>query len=105
MAERIIWTPEAYRDLEGIFEFIARDSVAIAISVIERILARIDDLRDFPLMGAKVREWKISPYRHLIEARYRIIYRIEAGVVRLIAIVHGARDLKRILTKKGRKRT
>jgi plasmid stabilization system protein ParE len=105
MAEKIIWSAEAYRDLEGIFEFISRDSVAIAISVVERILARIDHLAAFPLMGAKVREWKVSPYRHLIEARYRTIYRVEARGVMLIAIVHGARDLKRILTKKGRRRT
>jgi plasmid stabilization system protein ParE len=103
MAQKIIWTSDAYRDLQGIFEFISRDSAAIAISSVERILARIDQLIEFPFLGARVRHWKVSPYRHLLEPPYRIIYRVENGVVVLVGIIHAARDLRRILTKKRRK--
>src|SRR5260221_12757159 len=102
MAQKVIWSLETYNDLKGIFDYIARDSPSIAISVIERILAAIDRLSDFPLMGPRIREWKRSTLRHVIVHSYRIIYRPEREAIILIAIVHGARDLKRFM--RGRRR-
>jgi len=74
MATKIIWSPAAYADLESIHEYIARDSEVIAAIFIERILNTVDRLADFPLIGPRIREWKRSPYRHLIVSSYRIIY-------------------------------
>jgi addiction module RelE/StbE family toxin len=102
MAQKVIWSPETYEDLKGIFDFIARDSPSIAISFTERILAAIDRLIDFPLIGPRIREWKRSPYRHVIVYPCRIIYRVEEDSVILIAIVHGARDLKRFMRQRRR---
>jgi plasmid stabilization system protein ParE len=66
MAHKVIWSPEAGRDLEGIFTYISRDSDAIAARVVERLLDAIDRLAVFPLSGPQVREWRRSPYRHSV---------------------------------------
>jgi toxin ParE1/3/4 len=103
MAHKIIWSPDAFHDLDGIYVYIARDSQTIAATVVERILDAIDRLADFPLLGPRIREWKTSPYRHIVIPPHRVIYRFEQDVVFIIAIIHGARDLKRLLRKRGRK--
>lgn len=77
MGQKIIWSPAAFSDLEGIRDYIARDSEVIAASFVDRILDGIDRLADFPLIGPRIREWKKSPYRHIIVAPYRVIYRVE----------------------------
>lgn len=97
MAAKIIWSPEAFSDLKAINEYISRDSAAIAGSVVERLLDAIDRLADFPLIGPRIREWRRSPYRHVIVSPYRVIYRVDRDAVVIIAIVLGARDLKRYL--------
>jgi toxin ParE1/3/4 len=97
MGQKIIWSREAYADLESIHDYIARDSETIAASFTEKILVAVDRLADFPLIGPRIREWKTSPYRHTVVPPYRIIYRVDDSAVWIIAIAHGARDLKRIL--------
>lgn len=99
MGKKIIWSPQTYSDLKNIHDYIARDSKIVAASFTETILETIDRLADFPFMGPRIREWKNSPYRHLVVPPYRIIYRVDEKreAVILIAIVHGARDLKLFL--------
>jgi toxin ParE1/3/4 len=102
MGQEIIWSTEAFDDLESIHRYISRDSRIIASEFVQEILDAIDRLSDFPLSGPRIREWKQSPYRHIIVSPYRIIYRPEKDAVFLIAIVHGARDLKKFL--RGRRK-
>ena len=94
---KIIWSPDAGNDLEAIFNYISRDSVTIAAKVAERILAAIDRLGLFPHSGPKIREWRNLPNRHSAVPPYRIIYRVDDGTVVIIAIVHGAQDLKKLM--------
>jgi toxin ParE1/3/4 len=103
MPHRVIWSPEAASDLEGIFTYISRDLQTIAAGFVGRMLDDIDRLADFPFLGPAIREWKRSPYRHLIVQPYRIIYRVTEDAVILITIVHGAQDLKRFLRKRRSK--
>jgi addiction module RelE/StbE family toxin len=100
MAKKIVWSPEALADLRGIHDYIARDSETIASNFIERLLNDVDRLAEFPLIGPRIREFKRSPYRHLIVRPYRVIYRVADDAVFVIAVVHGARDLKRFLKGK-----
>ena len=48
---RIIWSGPAVDDLEAIHEYISRDSVRYADSMIERILKAVDQLEQFPRIG------------------------------------------------------
>jgi toxin ParE1/3/4 len=50
------WTPQAVDDLQAIYDFIARDSPHYAQLTVEDILAAIDRLERFPLMG----HWYLS---------------------------------------------
>jgi toxin ParE1/3/4 len=100
MAKKIIWSPAALADLKAIHDYIARDSDTIAGAFVERLLGDVDRLADFPLIGTRIREFKRSPYRHLIVRPYRIIYRVSDDAVCIIAVVHGARDLKRFLKER-----
>jgi plasmid stabilization system protein ParE len=70
MAKKIIWSPEALADLRSIHDYIAHDSEAIASNFIERLLNDVDRLAEFLLIGARIREFKRSDYRHLIVRPY-----------------------------------
>jgi toxin ParE1/3/4 len=103
MDRKIIWTPEALADLQAIRDYIARDSENFAATFVERLLWKIDRLLDFPMIGPLIRERTKTPYRHLVVPPYRIIYRVDPKktAIVLIAIVHGRRDLKQLLSDRN----
>jgi toxin ParE1/3/4 len=84
------WTPQAADDLEAIYDFIARDSPHYAQLTIEGILAAIDRLEQFPLMGRHVPESSCEDLRELIKPPYRIVYRI-GEVVKILTIFRASR--------------
>lgn len=93
MAYQVAWLREAVEDLEGIAEFIARDSAAAAASVIDRIQSAAEDLSLFPRMGPRVREWDDDDYRERHVFSYRLIYRIRPDRIEILGVIHGARLL------------
>ncbi len=90
----VSWSPPAVRDLREIQAYIARDAPGAAIATARRIRAGAQRLADYPLSGRMVPELGL-PYREIITGNYRVIYRVqpERNRVRIIAIVHGARQL------------
>lgn len=70
------WTPQAADDLQAIYDFIARDSRHYAQLVVEDILAAIDRLQQFPLMGRVVPERHRDDVREVIKRPYRIVYQV-----------------------------
>jgi addiction module RelE/StbE family toxin len=87
----IRWAPQAADDLAAIRDFIARDSPQYARLVCQRIMAKIEQLTSFPLMGRVVPELENPAVRELIVAPYRIVYRVRADVVEVATIFHAAR--------------
>jgi plasmid stabilization system protein ParE len=87
---KIRWTPQAADDLQAIFDFIARDSPYYAQVTVEGILAAIDHLERFPLLGRHVPESARDDLRELIKAPYRIVYRT-GEAIKILTIFHGAR--------------
>jgi plasmid stabilization system protein ParE len=100
----IVWLPPAAEDLKEIHDYIGAQSQAYAGAMIDRIVAAIEDLSRFPrkghriddpsVRGMEVREWVVHPYR--------VVYRIKYEHVVILAIVHGARELRRILEERPR---
>jgi len=76
---KVRWTPEAADDLQAIHDFIARDSPRYADLTVEGILAAIDYLQKFPLLGRHVPESTRDDLRELIKPPYRIVYRSGSG--------------------------
>ncbi len=59
MAALVNWTEPALEDLDGVYEFIARDSLYYAESFIEQVIDSIGRLEQFPQSGRAVPEAKI----------------------------------------------
>ena len=84
------WTPQAADDLQAIYDFIARDSPHYAQLTAEKILATIDLLEQFPLMGRQVPESSREDLRELIKPPYRIVYRT-GEVLKILTIFRTSR--------------
>ena len=89
---RVVWTRPARDDLRAIRDFIARDSAQYARTVTAGLVVAVDHLRDYPLLGRIVPELARPNLRELIEGTYRIVYRLTADEVQILAVVHGARE-------------
>jgi len=92
---QVIWAPSALRDVENIAEYIARDSPDQAALFVTRVLEVVEKLADFPLCGRVVPEMADEQWREIISGSFRIMYRLEKGLVWVSAVVHGARDWKK----------
>ena len=94
---KVRWTPQAADDLEAIYEFIARDSPHYAKITVEGIIAAIDRLEQFPMLGRHVPETSQADVRELIKPPSRIVYRT-GEIVKILTVFRGSRlfpsDLK-----------
>ena len=90
---RLIWSKAARADLNGIRRTIASDSPRNAERVAVRIVEVTRRLEQFPLSGRIVPTDARGERREIIVRPYRVIYRIDRDVVRILTVVHGARLL------------
>jgi toxin ParE1/3/4 len=87
------WTDTAIEDLQGIHDYIARNSPTFARRVVDRILRRSEQIATFPQSGQVVPELDSDEIREIFERPYRIIFRVLPDQVDILAVVHGARQL------------
>ena len=78
---RIVWTRQAAEDIDTIAE-----------PTRGRILARLELLVDFALMGAPM-DRAYDGFRQLLIGRHRIIYQVSEHEIRIAYVRHGARQL------------
>ncbi len=102
MAWRVDWTETAWTDLEEIAAYIARDSEHYMAAFIRRARDVARSLQSLPHRGRHVPEFGHRSVRELLFGNYRMIYQIEAAVVNILGIVHGARDLKALWEREER---
>ena len=90
----INWTDPALEDLDGIFEFIARDAAAYAHSFVQQIIDAVERLNAFPRSGRVVPEGNREDIREVIFQNYRVIYwLVSQQRIDILAVIHGSRDL------------
>lgn len=97
MAHEIVWTESAIASLIDAIEYIARDSPSYAAAFAVRAERAAASLDSFPERGRRVPEFNDSAVRELPVASHRLIYRVGANRVVLLAFVHSARDLAAVL--------
>lgn len=100
---RVRWTETAHRDLDAIVSFIAEDSVENALAVLESLRERAESLMVAAERGRVVPELRaldVYQYREVIERPWRILYRIEADQVLLMAVLDGRRELRSLLLER-----
>lgn len=93
MGHSIRITLRAYDDIDGIVSYIAQDAPEAAKRWRFSILNRISSLRVFPLKHGIAPEAHALdvPIRQTIHGAYRILYTVEADVVTIHGVRHGAR--------------
>ena len=100
----VLLTNDAARDLEALYDYIARhDAPQKADYVLEQIEKAFDRLSEFPERGAYPKELAalgIREYREIFFKPYRIIYRIMDKDVYVLLIVDGRRDMQTLLQRR-----
>jgi len=86
---QVIWTKPALAQLDAAFEFVAAENLNAAKRQDETIVRAIQQLASFPELG---RVGRVSGTRELVIAgtQYIAAYRLRAGAIRVLAILHGA---------------
>ena len=91
----IFLTPSASGDLAEIWEFIAADNPAQADAFIDLIDAKFQNLSRYPEAG-RPRDELLDGLRSLPVGRYLIFYLQDDVCLRIIRVLHGARDVEAV---------
>ena len=94
MAE-VVWTDPAVSDLDAIADYIALDNEAAASAMVQRVFARVEQLRRFPNSGSRPRELPGRRYRQIIEPPCRVFYRVDRRTVLVLHVMRAERPLRR----------
>jgi len=84
------WTETAIKHLTALYQYIAQDSPLYAQRVADKIIRRSEQIAVFPQSGRQVPEYNAPDIREIIEPPYRLIYRIKAEQIDMLAVIHGA---------------
>jgi toxin ParE1/3/4 len=93
---KVRWTLTAADDVRLLEEWIARDSPLNAVEFTDRLIGSVEKLADSPLLGRMVPEFNQDRIRELIYRGYRVVYSVDASLVTVLRVVHGARDMRRL---------
>jgi toxin ParE1/3/4 len=91
--------PRVDTDLDDIWLYVAKESSSIEIAnlLIDTITDRFPMIGGFPHLG-RSREAELGRgHRSLAVGDYVIVYRIEDGNILILRVVHGRRNLERLL--------
>jgi toxin ParE1/3/4 len=88
----LIVSPQAEDDLAEIWDYIALDSVEVADSFVERLVAQFARLLTYPQIG-RARTDLLSGVRYLPFEDYLIFYRVLTDDVEVYRVLPGARDV------------
>lgn len=91
------FSPEAFRDIDEIWEYIAEDNLDAADRVRDEIFTACQRLAEMPGMGHLREDLADEPLRFWPVYSYLIIYRPESKPLEVVRVLHGARDVKRLL--------
>lgn len=95
MPAKIRFAESALGDLGGTLAWYAEQGVAdVGARIVRDIVGRIEHLADHPEMGRVVPEFGQSSLRELIHPPFRIVYRRDSSVVRVVRVWRGERRLR-----------
>ena len=94
---RVVWTAHARDALDDVLEYIAQDSPAGALRVLDLALETAASLDQLATRGRVVPELQNPALREVFVFSYRLIYRVSGETVEIVQLLHGARDSQRWL--------
>ena len=89
----LIWSPRSIADLEEIRAYIAADSPAWAELTVQRLVATVERLQQYPDSGRMVPERQSPELREVVSGKFRIVYRRTPDLVEIATVFRGSRDL------------
>lgn len=87
MARKVDWTESAWRDLEEIVDYIAKDSPNYAAAFVREVRTAAHSLTYFSERGRKVPEFKDPNIRELFVRSCRLIYQIREQTIYIIGLL------------------
>lgn len=90
---QVVWTEPAVADLDAIADFIALDNRAAARELVQRVLAHVAPLTNFPLSGPALRGFR--GYRQPVEPPCPVVYRVEDERVLILHVMRSEQRLRR----------
>lgn len=93
-------TVPAFEDLESIRDYIRKDSPFYADTYIEKILNSIQNIQDFPKIGRFIPKFRNDNIREKRFGNYRIIYQLTPDQINIIAVIHSARKINKIIKQR-----
>lgn len=85
----ILWTLEAMRDREDIYDYIEADNPAAALALDELFSEKAERLADHPDLG---RPGRIGSTRELVvHQKLILVYDMTGGTIRMLRVLHAAR--------------
>ena len=91
---------EASQDLIEIYEYIAQDNVDAAERVRLELLEAMQGLAEMPGMGHRREDLTRSPVLFWNVRSYQIIYQRGTRPLEIVAVLHGKRNIRRILRER-----
>ncbi len=98
-----ILSEDAERDLDGIWDHVAQDSVKASDQLIDRLLDTFDTfdmLGRTPGIGHTREDLTAYPVLFWPIGSYLIIYRTSSALVEIVSVTHGARDIPTFLERR-----
>lgn len=89
---------DALADLDEVWAYIAADNIDAADRIIASFIEAFKLLAERPLIGHRREEVTDRPVLFWPVGSYTIVYRPETQPLRVIAVLHGARDLTPIVS-------
>ena len=90
-------SPRADTDINSIWNYVAQDNPAAADRVEQEIQEAIEKLAKNPNFGHFRDDIAPRQYRFYRVFSYLIIYRIEEDTLIVVRVIHGARDLPKLI--------
>lgn len=85
-------TQQARRDLKEIWNYIDQADTSAADRQLRRIAERIIQISHVPMIG-RLRPEFGDELRSFVVGRYVIFYALEPGILRVVRVMHTARDI------------
>lgn len=93
----IHWTPTALNQLAVICDYLAKDSPFFAEKLAVKIFEAAERLNVDARVGWMLSEFERDDIRELLVHSYRIVYRIKNEECYIVSILHGSRDIRKLI--------
>ncbi|HKV24681.1 MAG TPA: type II toxin-antitoxin system RelE/ParE family toxin [Candidatus Acidoferrum sp.] len=91
---------EAFQDLTDIYEYFAQDNLDAAERVAQELLQAMLEIARMPGKGHRRDDLTKLPVRFWTVRSYQIIYKPEGSPLQIVAVLHGKRNIRRLLRER-----